>query len=599
MKTIRLFVVMILMGLSLIGIVQAQQSPLTATVDRTSITTDDLLTLTVTVSGQENNMPRPEQPVLDGFNVVSSGTSSQMNIINGNMSVLQSTIYHLQPTEIGTLSIGSFSLTLNGQTYQTDPIQIEVTQGTGQPSSGNSGRSSGGLNFSFPPSLFNSPFSSGLSPFGGRSPFDTNNSFVEAEIDNDSPYIGEQVTYTFRYYESIGAFGQPTYAPPDFTGFWHDFQPDQKQYTAQAGTDVYRVTELQTFLFPTNAGDITIDPTTLTVQGSLFGDDTKLSTDAITVNVNALPPNAPDDFTGAVGKYSISANLVNTTVNAGDPITINVKIQGVGNINTLPDPTWDVPQGWRTFDATSTVNTKVENGKLAGSKDFEYLVIPNSGGTFEIPPFSLSYFDPQTEEYQTISTDSLTVTVNGDVVPTQAVESIEQPAVDIPEVKTTSLSPIRESVDALQSAGKPLTSNPLFWMAWIIPALMVTGSIGYERRQRYLMENSDLIRRSRAYKHAQHAIKQARQKSADLYAAAGDILAQYIEAKLGRSLNGLTHDQLGDILADHGISSDNIQQALNTLYTVDVVRYGAFQGTGDILSDTASLITTLEKEFKQ
>ena len=72
MKTRRIFIVFMLMGLSLIGIVHAQQNPLTATVDRTSLTTDDVLTLTVTVSGQNNNMPQPQQPVLEGFNVLST-----------------------------------------------------------------------------------------------------------------------------------------------------------------------------------------------------------------------------------------------------------------------------------------------------------------------------------------------------------------------------------------------------------------------------------------------------------------------------------------------------------------------------------------------
>ena len=585
----RLFIVFMLVGFGLISMVHAQQNPLSATIDRSSLTTDDLLTLTLTISGGNNNMPQPQQPVLEGFNVVSSGTSSQVSIVNGSMTAQKSTIYHLQPIETGTLTIGSFSITVDGQTYNTNPIQVEVTQGTGQPSS--SGNSGGGLNSLFPPSsLFGSPFS------GRPSMFD-NNSFVEAEVDNDNPYVGEQVTYTFRYYESMGSFGQPSYNPPDFTDFWHDFQADQKQYNAQASNgDIYRVTELQTFLFPTHAGEVIIDPTTLTVQGSLLNSGTELKTDPITLNVKPLPANAPKDFTGAVGNYTMTANLDSPTVNAGDPITINVKIVGIGNINTLPDPTWQVPQGWRNFDASSTVNTIVQEGKLVGSKDYEYLVIPNSGGTFDIPSFSLTFFDPQAEEYRTITHDPLTVTVNGDVVPTQTAQSTENL---LPEVTpaTLSLLSIRESVGVLQNEGTPLTAKPLFWLAWIVPVLMMGSSIGYERRQRYLMENSTHIRRSRAYKQAQRAIKKAQRGSTDLYESAGSILAQYIEAKLGRSLNGLTHEQLGDLLSEHRITSDNVQHAINTLYAVDVVRYGAHSGTGNILDDTATLITTLEKEF--
>jgi hypothetical protein len=126
---------------------------------------------------------------------------------------------------------------------------------------------------------------------------------------------------------------------------------------------------------------------------------------------------------------------------------------------------------------------------------------------------------------------------------------------------------------------------------------MILGSNVYTRRQRYLMANSASIRRSRAYKQAQKAIKQAKHNGHQPHEATGAILAQYIEAKLDIALNGLTHPQLDALLVERGVAEDNARTALDTLYAVDTIRYGASMADEQILDNTATLITTLEKEF--
>ena len=69
------------------------QSPIVATVDRNSLTTDDTLTLTVSITGDG----QPLLPSLKGFNLLGSGTSSQISIINGSISNQIQYNYYLQP----------------------------------------------------------------------------------------------------------------------------------------------------------------------------------------------------------------------------------------------------------------------------------------------------------------------------------------------------------------------------------------------------------------------------------------------------------------------------------------------------------------------
>ena len=91
-----------------------------------------------------------------------------MSIINGAISNNVVYSYRLQPYRTGTLTIEPVKLTLNGQTYFTDPINIEVTQGVGQIQ----------------------PPGQSQQDFKAPSSLGNNDLFVEAFVDNAEPYCG-------------------------------------------------------------------------------------------------------------------------------------------------------------------------------------------------------------------------------------------------------------------------------------------------------------------------------------------------------------------------------------------------------------------------
>jgi hypothetical protein len=113
-----------LLGSSVLPVYAQDENPLTVDVDRTNLGDNETLTLTVTVRlGSVNlNTPKPELPQLEDFNIISSGTSSQISIVNSVMSTTTVYTYRLQPLHSGELQIGPVSLTLSGETYQSDPI---------------------------------------------------------------------------------------------------------------------------------------------------------------------------------------------------------------------------------------------------------------------------------------------------------------------------------------------------------------------------------------------------------------------------------------------------------------------------------------------
>ena len=176
-------IILVLLVLPFAGVDSARaqgQNPIHAEVDRTSLSTGETLLLTITASSTSIlNAPRPQMPALAGFNVVGTSTSSQISIINGSMASQVVYHYQLQPYETGELVIQPVTLSVDGQTYSTQPIAVQVSQGNGAAAPAS------------PPSNAAPPVTS--EELSGQ------DYFVEAVVDNPAPYVGEQVTYTFRF----------------------------------------------------------------------------------------------------------------------------------------------------------------------------------------------------------------------------------------------------------------------------------------------------------------------------------------------------------------------------------------------------------------
>ncbi|GAB4441337.1 MAG: BatD family protein [Anaerolineae bacterium] len=588
------------------------QSPITATVDRTGLTTDDALTLTVSVSGDG----QPLLPSLSGFNLLSSGTSSQISIINGAMSSQVIYTYILQPAQPGPLTIEPITLQQNGQSYTTAPITVQVSPGTGRPSAAPQMPQMPGM----PPSLqqfFNNSGFGGLDPFNsfGGDPFGQTGSgdpgFVEAGVSNASPYVGEQVVYTFRYYQPaddfFGALDQPQFVPPAFSGFWSEGDSQQRQYQAQDGSGrPYNVTELNTVLIPTKTGELTIEPGRLVTPGGFFSQGAELTADPVTVTVQPLPGGAPAGFNGAVGQFDISAGVDTAATTVNEPVTWQVTLNGRGNIKTLADPQWPDLPNWRSFESAATVNSQVVDGQLAGSRHYERLLVPQAAGDFTIPALEFSFFNPATGQYQTISTEPIPVTVApgaGANSPQAAAAALPAPSDAAAGTLTTGSALPLKPVGSLQRATAPLVESPLYWLAWLVPLLGLVGNFAWQRRQNFRAGNPELVRSSNAAKQARQSLANARREQGDeLYRQAGQLLTTYLADKLNRPVLGLTLAGRTELLRQHGLSVELIDRVNQCLSAAEQGSYSPGAAgpahAQNLLTEIDRLIRDLDSALK-
>ena len=559
-----------------------------AEVDRTNLSTDESLVLTITINAIAGRPSQPALPPMAGLQIVGQSSGTSIKIINGDMTSQMTYQYRLQPTQAGDFTIDAISTSINGQTFSTQPIIISVSQGSGTT------QAAPGLNRQVvaadaPTELSGQDF------------------FVEADVDNSTPYQGQQILHTFRFYQSVNISGQTQYQPPAFTGFWHDQDSEQSEHYAEAAGRTYLVTELVTPLFPTLAGELVIDPASITIPGGFFSRGRAMATQPVVVNVQPLPKGAPAHFGGAVGHFDIQAEADRTSTTVGDTVELSVTLNGRGNVDSAADPSFPTSAQWRMFDSQPATQTWYEDGELVGIRTYDWVLVSTEAGQLTIPAIEYSYFDPETETYQTISTDPIWVDVAADpnAVAAVAPAAASGPNSGLTPASSTSsdaesaLRPIKNTTPKLAAASKPLPLRSGYWLLWLVPVALVAGQIVWQKRKNHRNNNADAIRSKQAAKKAQRSISQARKGQADAPTAVA-ILNTYLSEKFNRSVAGLTQSQLAELLRGAEVDSQLVGQVQNALTLSENSRYAPSNygiATNDLLTETENIIADLERSL--
>lgn len=552
----------------------AQDSPISAEVDYSQVSIDEVLTLTVTVTGSAS-APEPSLPNMDWAVVISQSLARQIANFNNTIVSKEVNHYRLQPTRTGAHTIGPVSVEIGGRTYETEPIEVEVTRaGTGRTA----------------PRPAPTPF-----VIPGLSPADEQDAFlVSASVDDPSPYVGQQITYTFRYLSSLGFFARPQgYEPPEFTGFWHRQDPFWREASDIVGTQRYRGMDVNTLIFPAVEGTVTIEPASITVPPSVFRRGRTLETDPVELEVRPLPEGGPDDFRGAVGDYQVSARTTSGEARANEPLTLALYITGRGNLETLPEPALPELPGWRSFDGESSVSTQITNGELVGIRTFERVYVPSAPGAFTIPPIPFSFFDPFDEAYRTVMTEPIFLSVapaTGQEAPPLLSDrdEVERLGSDIRHIKPVP--------GELRPAATPITGDFAYRLGWAAPLAAIAAAAGlklYGRRRR----DPVMERRRAAYRNAMKAIESPG-ASASPAGAAGAALGAYLGDVLGQAVAGMTRAELAETLAGHGVDESLVTRVLDAMSLSEDAKFApGMDPSGDgLLEEVRLLLADLERQ---
>jgi hypothetical protein len=566
--------------------VSAQDVRLTSSVDDTSISMNDQIVLTITVSGPyANKAGLPQISDMPEFTLSRPSQESESSFGTGGTFHIRRYKYTLYPEKPGIFDVGAVSVKVGREVITAPATKVKVVSGpkaqTPADSDDSSSRSAGDISL-----------------------------FITTDVDKEEVYVGEQVTYTFELYRAVSA-SSPVYDPPVTTGFWAIDLPDIPVSKKQAGNNIYTNNTIKKALFPTTSGELTIGPTTFTyaAQRGFFttGPTKRLRTQPIAITVKPLPASGkPDNFEGAVGDFEISSTISSTNVLAGDVVTLRISITGSGNLDLVSSIGEPDLSAFKTYDPKISESISNSGFVVGGLKTWEYVIIPKEQGTATVGPFSLSYFNPADKSYHTVSTQPyiLNVEPSAAVSVTEAREgagdgSFRNLASDIRYIKPEKT--------ALGNVTKRVYTSVLFYLLYVLPLGAFVAAVIVKRRQDTIERNTGLKRKLNAFKKAQKRLREASEmlKTNDIKMLCGKLhetILFYIGDMLNVDTGSLTSDDLESVLKRGSIDPEFAEHIRKTLEMCDFVRFASVGDESEfretIVKDTHDIIVKLKEALK-
>ncbi len=607
------FISVILAGMLAPNTSAQSTSVIEAFVDRDLISLDDQLTLTVVVNSDGAKASMPELPPLGAFTIIGRSSGSQISIVNGRMSTQAYYQYTLQPRQIGDYVIDPIKVSVNGDVYNSNPIPIQVEAGTAGTSTGAvqpnpltlpgiHSLQSGGL-----PSIADllSLLSTGVAP--NRLPRHSNpdippalqgqDYYLETQVDNASPYQGDQVVYRLRFFRAVDPSREPDILTPSFSGFWKYEENDEEAYIISAAGRDYVVRERSVILFPTVVGEVVIDPAQVVIPPDVFTRGGTLTGDPVGLDVIPLPQPVPDDFSGAVGEFQLHSEVDTHEIDLDGAVTLRLTLQGMGNLEAAMEPGWVESDDWRAFDSSVERQTRFEDGRMMGVLQSERILVPSTSGELSIPSFQYNFFNPASGSYEITSTEPITIIVVGD--PPSNTQAREPFQVDPSAM--ASIHPLKESSRTWSEEHPALVEQNAYWVLWSLPALLLVAHFSLTLLSRQDHRKMMDKRKKNAERKAHRMLQKSVKDHENVYEVAEQALHGYLLDKLGISTRGLRVVDVGAILEEHGVPWNVALRVMDLLTLCESMRFAPIstkETKNEFLDETEEIIHALEDTIR-
>jgi len=556
-------------------------------------------------------------PDLSNFDVLmgpSTSQSSSIQIINGKttQSSSFSYIFILRAKKEGKFSIRPASIKVNGKTYESNSLNIQVVKGQPQQAASQQG---GGQQ--------QQQQQQDDTPAGSVS---KDNLFVRVAVDKTNVSKGEQILSTVKLYisQNVPLNGFDEVKLPSYEGFWtKDIDvPTQVNFTREVyNGKIYQVGVLKkTILFPQQTGNIRIDPFEITClvrqrvnkQQGFFDDffdnyrvvKAKVVSDPVTINVKDLP-NQPANFKGAVGNFNFSGTLDKTAAKSNEAMTLKLTVSGTGNLNLINPPKIELPQDFEAYEPKTSDKTVASENGMSGSISFEYLFIPRFAGNFTIPAVQFVFFNPSTRQFVTKSTEPFNIRIekgkddkNSEVVNSYSKEDVKMIGKDIRYIK--------QNKSVLKPKGSSFYGTFEFYSIFILSTIAFAVFYVINRKKIEESKNLTLIKNKRANKVALKRLKEAsgflkNNKAEQFYESVIRALWGYLSDKLSIPLADLNREKAAASLLEKGMEPEVVAELMNIIDNCEFARYApaAFSGTmNEVYDGAAKVMGIFEKQIK-
>ena len=549
-------------------------------------------------------------PSFEDFDVLagpSVSTGHSVQFINGKKSSSYNCTYTyvLMPKERGTYVIGAASIRVEGKSYTTKSLPIEVIA---EKQNGASAGTGGGAN---------------AKP---ESRIAKDDILLRFKVSATELYKGESLRASLVLYTRATVENIESLTLPPFDGFWSqeltfDNAPSREEYNGRV-YETYKITEL--LLSPQESGKIVIPEAVMSVGVQVVVQDKRhydpifggrqvyrvsreLKSNPITIDVKELPKGAPHSFNGAVGSFTLRSVMPEAEIDANSADQLELTISGVGNLKFITAPRISLPESFEVYDTKVVDNIMLTASGTSGSITYTYPFVARAAGIFTIPSIEFSYFDPAAKEYKKLTTEPFTIEVKDDGS-AQAVAPVatnygnyggpmRQLDRDIRFIHTGKLPHRSTSAFIL---------TPLYWL--VVVVVVALFIVAYVLLRKRIRERSNTV--ARRMRHADKVAVQ-RLRMAERYMTQGNrhsfyeemlhAMWGYIGDKFNIPVSNLTKEKIREELYRRNVSEATAEQFCEIISRSEEAQYApsATGDMGEVYGDAVDVISKIEAAIKR
>lgn len=566
--------------LAWLTLLPAWAATFTTSLDRDTIILGENVTLTLKIEGaQTGGMPRlPAIPGLQPVGGSSSGFSSSTGP-DGKTQVVQTFTVPFVADRVGDIAIPAFTLDVSGQKISSAPRTLKVLR---------------------------------EDPNSPPAEFGTNQVFLWLALPKRDLVLGEIIVAEARLYlrNEIGNISDLQIPSISGDGYNAGSLNRAGQFQRRVGNSSYNVLPFSFTLAPVKSGALTVGPLngSVTIYGGqqdIFGRyrqsaQASFTTEPRQLLVSPVPKeNAPANFTGAVGNYTMAVSVGPTNVATGDPITVRVQISGRGALSGVMLPEQTAWGEFKSYPPTANVETTDALG-LQGTKTFEQIVSPESTDIKELPPFSFSFFNPETKTFQTLTHPATKLIVRpGGAVVAPTIATTKPNSSDAPPAQVD-IVPIKQRLGTVTSCDRTTGFTPTHIALNLAPALALVGFVAWRKRADALANNPRLRRQRQVAATLQAGLERlkahaAQNNSDEFFAELVRLLQEKLGAQLDLPATAITEAVIDDKLRPRGVPDSTLEAVQELFQATNLARYAPIRSSQELAAFIPKLESTLRK----
>jgi hypothetical protein len=293
-------------------------------------------------------------------------------------------------------------------------------------------------------------------------------------------------------------------------------------------------------------------------------------------------------------------------IDANSADQIELTISGTGNLKFITAPRITLPESFEVYDTKVVDNCKITATGTTGSLTYTYPFVARSAGAFTIPRIEFSFFNPDTQAYETLATEPFTLVVkdDGSIAASAPATSnynyggpMRQLDRDIRFIHTGKLP---------KRAAAAFILTPLYWLA--IVAMVALFILIYAVLRKRIRERSNTVARR-----MRHADKMAVQRlrmaerymnEANRHAFYEEMLRAmwgYIGDKFNIPVASLTKEKIREELYRRNVAEATAEQFCEVISRSEEAQYApsASGEMTDIYAEAVEVISKIESAVKR